>query len=110
MQTQMTILRPGKAAERSTVELPQEPGYFELQRIVEPHLDGYRLERVAVLFEGEPCDMFVGDESAVIPLDRNEEATAIYRANWLSQHPGCDPETIAAVYGPAVLFHRRVWF
>jgi hypothetical protein len=53
--------------------------------------------------------MFV-DETGVGRLPRNEAATAIYRNNWLTQHPSVPAESISAIYGTAVLFARRVWF
>ncbi|PZU95495.1 MAG: hypothetical protein DI527_00365 [Chelatococcus sp.] len=108
--TTITILRPGEAAKTETFDLPREPGYHALKRLVEPHLDGGSLEHVSVLHDGEPTDMFLHDEGALIELPRNEPATAIYRANWLNQNPGADPESVPAIYGPAVLFSRRVWF
>jgi hypothetical protein len=36
-------------------------------------------------------------------LPRNEQATRRYRADWLSTHRGCDPETLPAICGPAVV-------
>ena len=64
----------------------------------------------AVLHEGRPTDMCVGEDSAYIGNIRNDDATKIYRANWMSQHPKTDPESLPAVYGPAVLVDRRVWW
>lgn len=63
---------------------------------------------------GERHDMFVDGLSATAskpgyPLPINKPATDIYRANWLAQHPGDDPEDLPAIHGPAVLFHRIVW-
>ena len=43
-------------------------------------------------------------------LPRNEKATAIYRNNWLTQHPNTDPEMMAFIVGPAVVFSDRVWY
>lgn len=74
-----------------------------------PLLDGGDLEHVSVLFGGRRADMFVDDRGIEKDLPRNEAATAIYRANWLSRHPGADPESIPAIYGLAVLFDRIVW-
>lgn len=88
------------------------PSLLAIKNAVEPHLDGERLEHVAVLWEGERRDMFVGEESSVNGrMIRNVRATVIYRNNWLTQHPDCDPESLPAISGPAVVFpHRRVWF
>jgi hypothetical protein len=54
--------------------------------------------------------MFVDEDGHGRERPRNEAATTIYRANWLRQHPGVDPETLPWIAGPAVLFDRRVWF
>lgn len=91
------------------VALSGRPSLEELRNLIEPHLDGQRMEHVAVLYQGKRCSMFVGDNSAATRI-RNVEATAIYRNNWLTQHPGTDPESLPAVSGPAVLFDRNVWF
>jgi hypothetical protein len=40
----------------------------------------------------------------------NERATELYRAGFLSVHPDGDPESVATISGPAVLFDERVWF
>lgn len=68
-------------------------------------------EHVAVLWEGGRRDMFVGESSAENGRHiRNIRATEIYRNNWLTQHPGTDPESLPAISGPAVLFDQIVWF
>ena len=110
MLTSYTALRPAAEPEIRETELAPEPGYIRLKAVVTPLLDGADLERVSVLHDGERADMFVDEMSAVKGLPRNEAATAIYRNNWLTQHPGEDPESLPAIYGPAVLFSRRVWF
>ena len=102
----MPILgRPMKA----TVDLPRSPGLDALRAVVEPMLYGGRLEHVSVLHEGRLADMFVCEDSAFVGNVRNNKATKIYRANWMSQHPKDDPESLPAIYGPAVLVDRRVW-
>lgn len=111
MLTKYTVLRSDGAREEFSVELPKEPGYERLKEIVEPHLDGNLMERVRVLRDdGEYTDMFVDDAGLLKGLPRNEEATRIYRNNWLVQHPGTDPETLSPIVGTAVLFDRPVWF
>jgi 2,3-bisphosphoglycerate-independent phosphoglycerate mutase len=40
---------------------------------------------------------------------RTPEATQIYRANTLKNVPGVDPESLHAIYGPAVVFLEKVW-
>lgn len=69
-------------------------------------------EHVAVLYDGERRDMFVGETSAINGRHiRNIRATEIYRCNTLTNDPGIDPESLPAISGPAVLFpFRRVWF
>lgn len=43
-------------------------------------------------------------------LSRNDEATTIYRAAYMAQHPDHDPEGLPYIAGTAVLFRDRVWF
>lgn len=109
--TVITIMRPGMPEEVREVELPAAPGYRKLDELLRPLLDGNDLERVNVFWSGAYTDMFVDETSALKGPPRNEAATAIYRNNWLThQEPGADPESLPAIYGPAVLFNRRVWF
>ena len=91
--------------------LPAAPGLDKLRAVLAPFFDE-PFEHVAVLFEGERRDMFVGETSTVNGRHiRNIRGTAIYRANALAQYPGTDPETLPAISGPVVLFPgRRVWF
>lgn len=88
MNTIITIMRPGQEAEQREVVLPDNPGFHRLDALLRPLLDGKHLDG----------------------LPRNEAATPIYRNNWLRQHPKDEPESLPAIYGPAVLFNRRVWF
>lgn len=96
------------------VQWPYEPGYKLLSATILPHLravrPGAHLEHVGVLFEGMPADMFVDDMGAVVELAVNPEATKIYRTAWLGRYPLTNPETMHAIYGPAIVFRRRVWF
>jgi hypothetical protein len=108
--TTITIMRPGLPDQSRPVELADQPGYPSLVAIIRPLLDGCDLEHVTVLHGGKRTDMFVDEMSSVKGLPRNEPATAIYRNNWLTQHPEEAPEGLPAIYGPAVLFSRRVWF
>ncbi len=108
--TTMIIFRVGAEPETRTVSLEPEPGYDVLKGLIDPCLGGGHLEHVTVLHEGQRTDMFVDDESVAKGLPRNEAATAIYRNNWLTQHPEDDPESLPAIYGPAILMSRRVWF
>jgi hypothetical protein len=54
--------------------------------------------------------MFVDEMGLPKNLPRNEKATEIYRNNWLTQHPGADPDSLPHIAGTAVIFSRRVWF
>jgi hypothetical protein len=121
MQTDFTVYRPGQPAEPHSADLPEEPGYDRLKTLVTPFLDGACLEHVTVLRPGSETkakvtrdddylDMFVDEEGTLKRLPVNDDATRIYRANWLRAYPGTPPDTLAEIYGPAVLFHRRVWF
>lgn len=104
------LFLPDGTETRSEVDWPNDPGYGRIAHLIEPFVGG-RVEHVSVLYEGERRDMFVHEEGALIPLARNERATEIYRANWLSKNSSCPPESIPAIYGAAVLFpDRRVWF
>lgn len=115
MKTAYTIFRPGhESGERHEVDLPEEPTYRRLENLIKPLLDGGDLEHVTVLYEGERHDMFIDELGATslqpgYPLPVNRRATEIYRAAWLAQHPGDDPDDLPAIHGPAVLFHRIVW-
>lgn len=119
--TKFKVIQPDGTETEGSFNWPEAPSLRELKATIEPLLavPGQDLERVAVLHEGKPTDMFVAEFSAGFRtgegrvyerLPRNEKATAIYRANWLRQQPKADPESCPAVYGPAVLFSRRVWF
>lgn len=111
METTYRILRVDGTEQSVTVSLPESPCYETLSAIVKPVIGlKTNFERVAVLFDGRACDMFVDENGHLKGLARNEAATAIYRANWLSRHPGTDPESLDFIAGPAVLFTRRVWF
>lgn len=118
--TRIRILRTDHPPIERTVELPAEPGYAALKALIEPLLDGAHLERVAVLddFDGgeafKPVDMFVDETGALKRLPRNEAATTIYRRATMLGRSGAlvprHPDQLPAIYGPAVLFERRVWF
>lgn len=89
--------------------------------------------RARIRADYQPLDMFVDDSGAPMLLEwqdvactkaaltrkgkglpRNEAATAIYRRATILGRTAIkydgDPETLPAIYGPAVLFDRRVWF
>lgn len=111
MKTSIRIIKADGTEEVRDFAWPEAPGYAAIRDLVEPILgQGRYLEHVTVLHEGERTDMFVDDSGLTDGLPRNEKATAIYRANWLSQHPGCSPEALPFIAGDAILFSRRVWF
>jgi hypothetical protein len=93
-----------------TIEVPQAPNRDQLRALVEPLLDGQRLEHVAVLWDDKRCSMFVGETSTIDGLPFNAEATKVYRNNWMTRHPDADPDELPEIRGPAVLFDRNVWF
>lgn len=116
--TTYTIFHPNGEREERFVNWPERPGYRELKAVIEPIIGG-ELERVNVLdpnrkdkAEFAYTDMFV-DEMGQHKRPRppvNLEATEIYRANWLKQHPNVNPASLPNIVGVAVLFHRKVWF
>lgn len=108
--TRYVWLRPGRLPEPGYVTIPRAPGLAMLRELVEPKLDGARLEHVTVLYQDRRGDMFVDERSALRDLPRNEHATSIYRAATLRDRPETDPESLPAIYGPAVVFDRQVWF
>ncbi|MDR6954153.1 hypothetical protein J2X65_003521 [Ancylobacter sp. 3268] len=99
-----------------------EEDYGRMLQGIRQHFDE-RFEHVAVLYNGERRDMFVGETSAINGRHiRNVRATAIYRANaraqWLAglhsldRVPvvGFNAEALPAISGPAVLFPATlVW-
>jgi hypothetical protein len=110
MDTPYAILRPGAKAEAGSVDLPPRPDYRELKATIQHLLGGVAVERVFVLHNGQYTDMFVGETSAILGAPRNEAATKVYRNNFMTHHPGENPESLAAIYGDAILFSRKVWF
>jgi hypothetical protein len=67
------------------------------------------VEHVAVLYEGERRDMFVGETSNINERHiRNVRATEIYRNNMMTQRPAMDPEELPPICGPAVLFPDEI--
>ena len=52
--------------------------------------------------------MFV-DETRDHQRVRRNEATRLYRANWLKRHPKDDPESLPYIACAAAVFEERVW-
>ncbi|MDH2313074.1 hypothetical protein [Methylobacterium brachiatum] len=111
MMTGALILHADGTRMEREVELAPNPRYSELRASIRALLvlgSAYP-EHVTVLHEGRQADMFVHEDGHGAGLPRNEAATAIYRAAWLREHPGHDPETLPCIAGPAVIFDRIVW-
>ena len=108
MKTALIILRADGNREDRDVDMAGDPGLAELRDVLEPILAG-RPEHVAVLHDGRRADMFVHEDGHGAGLPRNEAATEIYRASWLSRHPSDHPETLPWIAGTAVVFGRTVW-
>lgn len=114
MITTLTLIPAHSGTESSVhmVDLAEKPTFDAIGTAVEPLLGFSMLdtERVNVFQAGSYTDLFVHDSGALLGLPRNERATAIYRHNVLAHEPGTDPESLPAIYGPAVLSSRRIWF
>ena len=87
-------------------------GFDCIHALVVPLLDGEDFEHVTVLSDGAYTDMFVSETGTMQtdkhgPLPLNDNATAVYRNNWLTHNPVSRAEDLPAIHGPAVLFHRR---
>jgi hypothetical protein len=111
IDTPFQVLHPTDGIKPMAAMLPATPSLEQLHKIIDPHLDDGRMERVTVFYKGGYRDMFVDEEFQAKGLRYNVVATGIYRAGYLAQHPDTDPCTLGAILGPAVLFTgRRVWF
>jgi hypothetical protein len=114
MRTPYQVILPKDqhlAREAETIELEDEPTYTELKAVIQPIIGSNRyFEHVRVWFKNAYTDMFVDDMGAMTNLPTNEVATRIYHANMLRQHPNADTSDWPKIHGPAVLFHRQVWF
>jgi hypothetical protein len=109
IKTKWRVIRPGGLdSPEFSGELEREPSYDTLKVILEPFFPGANFEHVSVWADYgsgrqfSALDMFVDDVGLLKRLPRNEEATTMYR------RANQNPEDL--IYGPAVLFSRRVWF
>jgi hypothetical protein len=110
--TKYTIMLPNGERIDHAIEWPQDPGFETIEALVAPLVvfQSGHIEHVYVTSEsGERVDMFVDEKGALKGLDRNEQATVEYRRGYLMAHPKHDPSKMPAIYGTAVLFHRRIW-
>lgn len=111
MKTTYTVYRPGQDPVETAIDMGAEPGYAELKALITPLLDGEPLEHVHVLLtDGTRSSMFVDECGRNRGLQRNEAATRIYRNNVMTNQPETQPESMPAIYGPAIVFSRRMWF
>lgn len=110
MLTGYTLHRPGQPVSEASAELPRKPCLDALRDLLTPLLGTADFERVAVLRNGGPANMFVNGNGIMKRLDHNGTATALYRAAWLRRYPDTNPDTLSSIYGPAVVFDRPVWF
>lgn len=114
--TKVTVYRVDQEPEEMEFNLAPEPHYHHLKSVIEPALGGggnpgvLFFERVRVFIDGKYTDMFVIENSAQGEYPLNQAATDIYRNNALTHDPSVKAEDMPAVYGPAVLFDRPVWF
>ena len=108
--TTILVIKPNGDLVSKPHQLPRDPGYDALRALVLPHLAPGGMERVAVLYAGNPCDMFVDDEGLIKRLPFNRVATGIYRANSMRHDPKQNPDDLPFIAGVAVLFDRKVWF
>ena len=106
----MTVYHTDGREEVVETDLPPRPSFNQTRKVLEPHFPNAYTERVKVLHNGGYTDMFVDENGFAKNLPRNEKATQIYRNNWLTHHPNTNPESMACIVGPAVVFSDRVWY
>lgn len=124
MLTKYTIFLPDNSVEpiERATDWPDKPDFHTIAAIIEPALLEFGAkndaERVNVWLtpdfepggDGFYTDMFVDEMGLIDGLPRNDRATKIYRANHLTFQKPAFPETLPYIAGPAIVFHRRVWF
>lgn len=110
MTTRYWVIQPDGHQVQHSADLPVEPDYEDLLPILHTHLADGKAERVLVKWQDKRVDMFVDEDGLRKNLPRNDIATAVYRANFLRNHPTDNPEALSFIRGTAILFERRVWF
>jgi hypothetical protein len=114
MRTPYQVILPKDkflSRETENIDWPEDPGYELISALVYPILGPNRyLEHVVVWFKDDYTDMFVDDSGSIHGLPVNEVATRIYHANMRRQNPNADTSDWPKIHGPAILFHRPVWF
>jgi hypothetical protein len=109
MKTVFQVIPPVGPPRVSSVDWPEAPTYDQIKALVQP-LIGADIEHVWVTSPaGHRISMFVDASGAgVRPV--NPLATLEYRRGWMLAHPKDNPDSLPMIYGPAVLFDRRVWY
>lgn len=110
MQTTYTLYNTDGSQTQHTVELPAMPNYNDLSALMQPTFAPDYPSHVSVLVDDEARDLFVAENGHRDELPRNDKATEIYRANYMSKNPEADPENLPHIVGKAFLFDRKVWF
>lgn len=110
MTIRMTVYLPDGSERVVETDLPPRPTLDQIKKVLEPIFGNNYTEHVSVLVDGQCTDMFVDEDGLTKRLPRNEKATVIYRNNWLTQRPNTDPELLAFIVGPAVVFSQRIWY
>ena len=99
----------------SSVAMEPVPNLNELiaacQPFIAPDDPNWReIERVNIFWNGRYYDMFVDEHSVAKGLPVNPRATELYHNNMKVHAPERLGPNPPSVYGPAVVFLRRVWF
>ena len=116
MRTTYTIYYPNGDTMDAAVDLPEQPSFREIFKIVGPIIGaGEPIERIRILYGLDYTDMFVSELghltlSTRMPLPINPMATDLYRENMVANEPDIDPDLLPVIAGVAVVFHRPVWF
>jgi len=100
---------PAQPCRVEEVEMCIDPDEAEVRAVIEPLLNGMRLERVMVLIGGEERDMFIDHRGNLSDLPRNEVATGLYLYAYLAGHPFENPDERRCIFGSAILFTEKVW-
>lgn len=103
----MTVLYPDGRSEHVAVSRPRN--LSELRRVVAPLLpDAAEIERVFVQSPrcGRKTTMAVDEMAVLKGLPCNQQATELYRATWIAEHPGETPDALPCIAGTAVLFEE----
>lgn len=100
------ILHPTAPRETRATTLPANNERAAVLALVEPIIGG-KVKHAPALLNGARADMFTAAEDADLP--RNEDATAVLRAAWVSQRGHEDPERMPHVRGVAVVIEGGVW-